>query len=271
MSEQPTIELNDERRMPQLGFGTFKIDDDDAAETIHTALDVGYWLIDTAAFYKNERGVGQGIGAWSDIFLTTKIWNDDQGHERTLAATSESLDRLGREYVDLLLIHWPCPKQNLYVDSWRALIELREQGRAKSIGVANFLPEHLHRIIDETGVTPAVNQIELHPAFQQRELRVVHDRLGIATQSWSPLGQGRGMDDPVIAEISEATGGSAAQVILRWHLQHGLSPIPKASSREHMADNFGALDFTLNDAQMTRIDALDDPAGRIGPDPAQLG
>lgn len=265
-----TMTLNDDRQMPQLGFGTFKIQNDDATEIVHNALDVGYWLIDTAALYENEAGVGKSIGEWSDIFLTTKIWNESQGFDRSKKAFARCLNRLGRDYVDLLLIHWPCPEKDLFVETWKAFIELRDEGLAKSIGVANFREEDLRRLVSETGVTPAINQIELHPSFQQRDMRKVHDEMGIVTQSWSPLGHGNAISSDVIRAVANETGQPAAAVIIRWHIQCGLSPIPKASSREHMEANFSALGFELSDKQMKRIDDLDDPEGRIGPDPADL-
>ncbi|MCJ8191546.1 aldo/keto reductase [Sphingomicrobium aestuariivivum] len=268
MSDQPHLTLNDDREMPQLGFGTWQVEEEDAAGVVKTALDVGYRLVDTAAIYENERGVGKGLEGREDIWLTTKIWNDDQGYAEAKTAFGHSLNRLGREDVDLLLIHWSCPQKDRFVDTWKAMIELREEGRAKSIGVSNFRREDLARIIEETGFAPAVNQIELHPSFQQRELRALHDELGIRTQSWSPLGQGKGMDADVVGRIAEETGQSPAAVIIRWHLQSGLLVIPKASSRAHMADNLSALDFTLSDAQMAAIDGLDRADGRIGPDPA---
>ena len=270
MTDYPTLALNDGRQIPQLGYGTWQIEDHKAPDAVATAIDVGYWLVDTAAIYQNERGVGEGLGEWADIFLQTKIWNESQGYDRTIRAAEKSLERLGRDHVDMLLIHWPCPAKGLFVDSWRALIELRDQGKAKSIGVSNFREEDLRRIIDETGVTPALNQVELHPSFQQRELREVHEELGIVTQSWSPLGQGKGMANEVVAAIAEETGQPESAVILRWHIQHGLCPIPKASSRDHIEANFKALSFTLSDEQMDRIDTLDDPDGRMGPHPADL-
>ncbi|MGB7408171.1 MAG: aldo/keto reductase, partial [Pontixanthobacter sp.] len=194
----PTLSLNDDRQIPQLGFGTWEIDPVDAAKAVHTALDAGYWLVDTAAVYKNEKEVGEGIGDWSDIFLQTKIWNASQGYDRTLKAADKCLERLGRDHVDMLLIHWPCPEKDLFVDTWKALIELRNAGKAKSIGVSNFREQDLKRIVDDTGVVPALNQIELHPTFQQRDMRKLHDEMGIVTQSWSPLGQGKAMDNDAI-------------------------------------------------------------------------
>lgn len=270
MTDYPTLALNDGRNIPQLGFGTWQIEEAVAPKAVKTAIDVGYWLIDTAAIYGNERGVGEGIGDWSDIFLQTKIWNDSQGYDRTLKAAEKCLDRLGRDHVDMLLIHWPCPEKDLYVETWKALIELRDQGKAKSIGVSNFREEDLERLADETGVVPALNQVELHPSFQQRDLRAAHEEMGIVTQSWSPLGQGGGMDADAIQKIAVETGQPASAVVLRWHMQHGLCPIPKSTSRDHIEQNFAALSFELSDDQMARIDALDDADGRLGPDPAKF-
>ena len=270
MPDTPTLTLNDGRKMPQLGFGTWQIDDDKAAEAVETALDVGYQLIDTAAVYGNERGVGDGLRGHEATWVTTKIWYESQGYDRTLRAMDKCLARLGRESVDLVLIHWPCPANELAVETWTALVELRTQGKAHSIGVSNFRAEDLEAVIEATGVAPAVNQIELHPGFQQRDLRELHRELGIATQSWSPLGQGAGLGHPAIQALAEETGEPASAVILRWHLQHGLATIPKATGRDHIAANFRALDFELTPDQMARIDALDDPHGRIGPDPAEL-
>ncbi len=270
MTDCPTLTLNDGRDIPQLGFGTWQIENDKAAEAVRTALEVGYPLVDTAAIYQNERGVGEGLSDHAGTWLTTKIWNESQGYDRTLKAMDKCLDRLGRENVDLVLIHWPCPEKGLAVETWKALVALRDQGKAKSIGVSNFRADDLKAVSDATGVVPALNQIELHPSFQQRALRAVHGDMGIVTQSWSPLGQGAGLDRPAIRTIADETGEPAAAVILRWHLQHGLCTIPKASSRDHIEANFRALDFTLSDDQMAAIDKLDDPEGRIGPDPAKL-
>lgn len=268
MTEQPHLTLNDGRRMPQLGFGTYKIADEDAVDAVRTAVEVGYELIDTAAIYHNEKGVGQSTPA--DLWLTTKIWNDDQGRDNVGKALDASLERLGRDHVDLLLIHWPCPDKKSYLESWEALIELREKGRAKSIGVSNFMLPQLEELERETGVVPAVNQVECHPHFQQRELRALHEGMGIVTQSWSPLGQGGAVNDDVIGAIADEIGQSPASVLLRWHIEHGLAPIPKASSEEHMRDNFSCLSFSLDDRQMARIDALDEEGGRIGPHPARF-
>jgi 2,5-diketo-D-gluconate reductase A len=205
----------------------------------------------------------------SDAFLTTKLWNDR--HRDADAALDESLALLGVDAVDLYLIHWPRPAEGAYVEAWRSLVALREAGKVRSIGVSNFLPEHIDAIVADTGVTPAVNQIELHPRFQQRAARDFHEAHGIVTQSWSPLGQGGELlRDPAIAAAAAKHGRSAAQVVIAWHLAHGLSVIPKAADAKHLSDNFAALDLTLDDEDIAAIDALDDPDGRIGPDPALL-
>ena len=268
--KQPTLTLNDGRIMPQFGFGTYLIENDDVEEAVNGALDIGYRLVDTAAIYRNEKGVGKSLQGHEDIWLTTKIWNEQQGYDEAKVAFDKCLGRLDREYVDLLLIHWPCPDKGKYVDTWKAFIDLQKEGKAKSIGVSNFMPEHLEKIIDTTGVVPAVNQIELHPRFQQHEARKVHKQLGIATQSWSPLGQGGGLDNDVISAIAKDLGASPAQVILSWHLQNDLLVIPKASSEEHQRDNLGALDFELSDEQMASINALDSQTGRLGPNPNEF-
>jgi len=264
----PTTILNDGREMPQFGLGTAQMPNDEAESLVATAIEEGYRLIDTAAMYKNEEGIGKALAGRPGIFLTTKIWNEDQGYERAKTAFRESLARLGRDEVDLLLIHWPCPEQDLYIETWKALIELREDGRTKSIGVSNFLPEHIDHLIEETGVTPAVNQIQMHPRWQQKDLRAYLRGKAIIAQSWSPLGQGQLLDNPTIAGIAEELGATPAQVILRWHLQGGCAPIPKSSSRERMAENLGALQVVLNRDHMAQIDAMDHPDGRWGPDPS---
>jgi len=263
-----TLTLNDGRTMPQLGLGTYKIPDSQAAMVVRQGIDAGFTLVDTAAIYGNERGVGDGVHG-SDVFLTTKLWNDRQGGPA--AALDESLALLGVDAVDLYLIHWPCPGQGDYVDAWKALIDLRAAGKARSIGVSNFLPDHLAAIIDATGVTPVVNQIELHPDFQQRDARAWHADHDIVTQSWSPIGQGKTLlDNPAIRRIADKHARSSAQVVLAWHLALGLSPIPKASSPDHLSDNFAALDLTLDDEDMTAIAALDRDDGRMGPDPRSM-
>jgi len=262
------ITLNDGRAMPQLGMGTWQIADAQAALIVRKGLDLGYRLVDTAAIYGNERGVGDGYKG-ADAFLTTKLWNNRQDDAE--AALDESLALLGVDAVDLYLMHWPAPGQGQFVAAWQAMIALRDAGKAQSIGVSNFMPEHLDAIIDATGVTPAVNQIELHPRFQQRENRAYHEARGIVTQSWSPIGQGKGLlEDEAIVRIAAKHARSAAQVVIAWHLANGLSVIPKASSTEHLSDNFAAQDFSLDQEDLAAIDAMDDPEGRIGPHPDSM-
>lgn len=271
MNSQPTLSLNDGHQAPQLGLGVWQVPDDEAAAIVAAAVKAGYRSIDTAAIYGNEAGVGRGLADAADVFLTTKLWNDSQGFDRALRAFEKSLQRLGRNGVDLYLIHWPAPTQDLYLDSWKALVRLREEGRAKSIGVSNFNIDHLERIIGETGVVPAVNQIELHPRFQQTALREFHARYGIVTESWSPLGQGKLLQDPAIAQIAAKHGKTAAQVIIRWHLDSGLMVIPKSANPTRIAQNIDVFDFSLDAADIDVIAALDDPNGRIGPNPSTFG
>ena len=267
-----TLTLNDGRTMPQLGMGTWRIPDSQAAMVVRQGLDAGFRLIDTAAIYDNERGVGEGYqrgDGFEGAFITTKLWNDRQ--DDAAAALDESLSLLGLDAVDLYLMHWPAPGQGQYVDAWKAMIDLREAGKTRSIGVSNFLPEHLDRIVAATGVAPAVNQIELHPDFQQRENRRYHEAHDIVTQSWSPIGQGKTLlDQDTITRIAHKHGRSPAQVVIAWHLAHGLSVIPKASSPEHLSDNHAALDLTLDDEDMAAIDAMDHADGRMGPHPQSM-
>lgn len=262
------LTLNDGRTMPQLGMGTWQIPDSQVAAIVRNGLDIGFRLVDTAAIYENERGVGDGYKG-SDAFLTTKLWNDRQGNPE--AALHESLALLGLDAVDLYLMHWPAPGQGQYVDAWKAMVALRDAGMTRSIGVSNFEPAHIEAIVAATGVTPVVNQIELHPNFQQREARAYHEAHGIVTQSWSPLGQGKTLlTDERIVRIADKHGRSAAQVILAWHLALGLSVIPKASDAEHLTDNFAAMDLALDDEDMAAIEAMDDAGGRMGPEPSSM-
>jgi 2,5-diketo-D-gluconate reductase A len=265
------ITLNDGRAIPQLGLGVWQTPAAATAEIVETALKSGYRHIDTAAAYGNEAGVGQGLAragiARSEVFVTTKLWNDSQGFEPALRAARESLQRLKLDYVDLYLVHWPAPRRGLYVETWRALIRLREEGLVRSIGVSNFGAEHLERIIGETGVTPAINQIELHPRFQQRELRAFHAARGIVTESWAPLGRARSLSDPVVQGLAAKHRRTAAQVIIRWHLDEGLVAIPKTARRERLPENFDVFGFTLDAEDRAAIAALDRADGRIGPDP----
>uniref|UniRef100_UPI00333F45BA aldo/keto reductase n=1 Tax=Castellaniella defragrans TaxID=75697 RepID=UPI00333F45BA len=270
-TNQPYVSFHDGRRAAQIGFGTWQIPEADAPAAIRTALETGYRSIDTAYIYYNEAGVGQGIAESGiprgELFVTTKVWNNRHGHDSTKAALRESLERLRLDYVDLYLIHWPVPKENHYLDAWEALIQLRDEGLAKSIGVCNFQAPHLQRLLDKTGVLPAVNQIELHPYFQQAELRAYHTDHDIQTEAWSPLGQGRALADPALAAIAHKHQASPAQVILRWHLQMGHMTIPKSATPTRIQENFNLFNLHLDPDDMAAIAALDKADGRIGPDP----
>jgi 2,5-diketo-D-gluconate reductase A len=266
----PRVSLRPHVAIPQLGFGVFQVPAKETEEAVARALDAGYRHIDTAAAYRNEGPVGQAIRASGipreEIFVTTKCFNDDHGHDKAKHAFKQSLERLELEHVDLYLIHWPVPAHDLYVETWQAFVELQSEGLVRAIGVSNFQPEHLERLVSETGVTPAINQVELHPYFQQAGLRHEHDELDVVTEAWSPLGQGLELEDPVIAEIAAAHSKTPAQAIIRWHVQLGNVVIPKSVTPERIVENFDVFDFQLSDAQMDAIRALD--AGRrIGPDP----
>jgi 2,5-diketo-D-gluconate reductase A len=271
LSAAPSLLLNDGRSMPQVGLGVWQTPPEATAEAVRAAMEVGYRLVDTAAAYGNEAGVGQGLriarAPRDQVFITTKLWNTDQGYDAALRAFDRSLERLGTDYVDLYLIHWPHPAADRYIDSWRALIRLKEEGRALSIGVSNFMIEHLRRIMAETGVAPAINQIELHPTFQQTDLRAFHAGQGIVTQSWSPLGQGRLLSHPEIARIAARHSKTPAQALVRWHIDSGLGVIPKSVNPERIAENFDVFDFRLDEEDRAAIDRLDNPSGRIGDDP----
>jgi 2,5-diketo-D-gluconate reductase A len=268
----PDITLNDGRTIPQLGFGVFKVDPAQTERIVSDALEVGYRHIDTAAIYGNEEGVGRAIAASGiprdELFVTTKLWNADQGSDSARAALATSLEKLGLDYVDLYLIHWPRPDLDRYVASWQTLEQLRGEGLTSSIGVSNFHRPHLERLLAETDTVPAVNQIELHPAFAQRELRAFGDEHGIRTEAWGPLGQGKYdlFSEEPIAAAAEAHGVTPAQVVIRWHLQHGIIVFPKSSTRERIAENFDVFGFELTDDELTAIDALD-RGQRVGADP----
>jgi 2,5-diketo-D-gluconate reductase A len=266
----PKISLHDGVEIPQLGFGVFQVPPEDTVEVTMQAFEAGYRHIDTAKAYQNEAQVGQAFRASGldrdEVFITTKCFNDDHGYEQAKEAFRASLDRLELDFVDLYLIHWPVPSQDKYVETWKAFIDLQRDGLVRSIGVSNFQPAHLHRIIDETGVTPSVNQIELHPRLQQPGLRREHEDLGIATEAWSPLAQGEVLDDPVIERLAEAHDKTTGQVTLRWHIQLGNIVFPKSVTPERIKENFDIFDFHLSDDEMAEIEQLD--AGeRIGPDP----
>ncbi|WP_225026243.1 aldo/keto reductase [Xinfangfangia pollutisoli] len=266
----PTLALNDGHSLPQLGFGLWQVPAAQTAEVTATALRLGYPLVDGAAIYGNEIGQGEGIRASGiareKIFVTTKVWNSEQGYDRTLKAVRDSLDRLGLPWVDLILIHWPTPARDLYLETWRALIKARDEGLCRSIGVSNFHQPHLQRLIGETGVVPAVNQVEVNPRLQQPGLRAFHAAQGIVTQSWTPLGQGKSFAAAPIAAAAARCGKSPAQVILRWHLQIGAAVIPRSTRAAGLAENLALFDFALTEAEMAAIAALDE-GQRCGPDP----
>ena len=267
---QPTILLNDGNSIPTVGLGVWQTPPEETQRAVEAALSTGYRHIDTAAVYGNETEVGHAIKCSGvprgDVFLVTKLWNADQGYDKGLKAFDTSAERLGVDYVDLYLIHWPVPEADLFVDSFKALAHLREQGRVRSIGVSNFAPEHLRTLVDSTGIVPAVNQVELHPRLPQQELRDVHAELGIATEAWSPLGQGGLLSDPVVAAVAEAHGKTPAQVLIRWHIQLGNIVIPKSVNPDRIASNFDVFDFELNSDDVASIATLDNGA-RLGPDP----
>ncbi|RGD56547.1 aldo/keto reductase [Kitasatospora xanthocidica] len=269
----PTVKLNNGVEIPQLGFGVFQVPDDQTTAAVAAALEAGYRSIDTAAIYGNETGVGRALAASGvareDLFVTTKLWNADQGYDATLRAFDASLAKLGLDHVDLYLIHWPTPARDLYLDTWRALKRLVEEGRIRAAGVSNFQPAHLQRLLDTSALVPAVNQVELHPGLQQAELRAFHAEHGIATEAWSPLAQGAVLDDPAITAIAARTGKSPAQVVLRWHLQLGNIVIPKSVTPARIRQNLDVFDFELTAQDMAAI-AAGDRDLRTGPHPDQF-
>ncbi|RFU84371.1 aldo/keto reductase [Streptomyces triticagri] len=273
MTSVPTRTLNNGVAMPQLGFGVFQVPDEETTPAVAAALRAGYRSIDTAAIYGNERGVGRALAdsgiARDELFITTKLWNADQGYDSTLTAFDASLDKLGLDHVDLYLIHWPTPARDLYADTWRALEKLYADGRTRAIGVSNFKAAHLERLLGSASVVPAVNQIELHPGLQQAELRAFHDRHGIATEAWSPLAQGAVLKDDAITEAAAAHGKRPAQVVLRWHLQIGNVVIPKSVTESRIRENLDVFDFELSPAEIDAITGLDRDL-RTGPDPDTL-
>jgi diketogulonate reductase-like aldo/keto reductase len=269
----PTVTLNNGVEIPQLGFGVFQVPDAETTAAVSAALEAGYRSIDTAAIYGNEAGVGRALAdsglARDELFVTTKLWNADQGYDATLKAFDTSLDKLGLDHVDLYLIHWPTPARDLYRESWKAIEKLVADGRIRAAGVSNFQPAHLDRLIAGSDLVPAVNQVELHPGLQQSELRAAHARLGIVTEAWSPLAQGAVLEDEAITTIAARHGKSAAQVVLRWHLQLGNVVIPKSVTPARIRENLDVFDFALTDDEMTAIAGLDRDL-RTGPHPDEL-
>jgi 2,5-diketo-D-gluconate reductase A len=266
----PLVTLNSGQQIPQLGLGVYKLGQDIAEDLIKSAIETGYRRIDTAAFYQNEVEVGAGVRnsglAREEIFVTTKIWNDDQGFDRSLKAIDESLSKLNIDYIDMLLIHWPKPQENLFVETWAAFQKAMESGKILGIGVSNFQPNHLEKLLAAGGTVPALNQIELHPGLQQVEVRKFNAAHGIATEAWSPLARGRFSEDPIVKRISDAHDRSAAQVIIRWHLQLGNLVIPKTATSSRLAENISVFDFELDNEDMSAIASLDSGL-RTGPNP----
>jgi 2,5-diketo-D-gluconate reductase A len=274
VSRIPDVELNDGASIPQLGFGVYKIPPDDTAEAVRTALEIGYRHVDTAAMYHNERGVGQGIRDAGidrgDVFITSKLNNGVHEPHAARRAFDETLAELGSDYVDLYLIHWPLPTRydGDFVSTWRTLEEFAGHGRARSIGVSNFQVPHLQRLAAATETVPAVNQIEAHPYLLNAAVRAYGAERGIVTEAWSPIARGKVLDDPVVTRIADAVGRTAAQVVLRWHLQRGDVVFPKSSSPQRIMENFALFDFELTQADLDAISALDrGEAGRVGPNP----
>jgi 2,5-diketo-D-gluconate reductase A len=270
----PIIRLNDGTEIPQLGFGVWRVRNEDSIPAVAKALAVGYRHIDTAALYRNEQGVGEAVRASGvpreEIFVTTKVWPSDYGREAAPAAVEASLRRLDLEYVDLLLLHWPAPGRDLYVETWQALERLAaDDDRVRAIGVSNFNDQHLRRLVAETDTVPALNQVELHPTLTQSDLRATHRELGVATEAWSPLGQSEDLRHPTIAAIAERVGRTPAQVVIRWHLQVGNIVIPKSVTPSRIEENVAVFDFELADEDIAAIDGLD-AGNRLGPDPARF-
>ncbi|MPY83129.1 MAG: aldo/keto reductase [Actinophytocola sp.] len=271
MAEIPSITLNNGVTMPQVGFGVFQVPSEATRAAVASALEAGYRSIDTATVYGNETEVGEAIAQSGvprdELFVTTKLWNADQGYDETARAFEKSLRKLGMDYVDLYLIHWPLPEVDRYRETWQAFEKLHADGKIRAIGVSNFQPHHLDRLAESSDVVPAVNQIELHPYLQQAEARRYHSEHGIVTEAWSPIGQGKGLlEDPSITEVAGKHGRTPAQVVLRWHLQLGNVIIPKSVTPSRIGENLDLFGFSLDDDDMATLGALDRD-GRIGPNP----
>ncbi len=267
----PSVRLNDDRTIPQIGLGVWQVPDDVATDACLAAFEAGYRHIDTAALYGNEEGVGRAIKASGiprdELFITTKVWNTDQGRDETIAAMEASLARLDLDYVDLYLIHWPTPDRGLYVETWETVLELQQRGSTISAGVSNFHPDHLRAVIAATGVTPVINQVELHPWLPQRAVRAADDELGIVTEAWSPLASGGLIDDAVLAGIGAKYGKTPAQVMVRWHLQIGNVVLPKSVTPARIVENIDVFDFELDADDLIAIESLEDETRRTGPNP----
>jgi 2,5-diketo-D-gluconate reductase A len=274
LEQMPQLTLNSGQRIPQLGLGVYKVSQDIAVDLVKNAVDAGYRRIDTAALYGNEAEIGQGVRecglAREELFITTKIWNDRQGYDEALVAIDESLNRLNIEYVDMLLIHWPCPTQNLFVETWAAFQEAQKGGKIRGIGVSNFQPAHLEKLIAAGGTIPALNQVEMHPGLQQSDVRAFDAKHGIATEAWSPLARGKFADNEQLESIASAHNKSITQVIIRWHIQLGNLVIPKTSNADRLAENIDVFDFELNEEQMKTIASLDSGM-RTGLNPDEFG
>jgi 2,5-diketo-D-gluconate reductase A len=275
MTQVPNVRLNNGVEIPQFGFGVWQVPPDETAQTVRAALDAGYRHIDTAQMYGNEEGVGRALAesglSRDEVFLTTKLDNDGHGYDTALRRLDESLGKLGTDHVDLYLIHWPRPREDRYVETWRGFEKAAAEGKTRAIGVSNFTVATLERLAAETGTVPAVNQIELHPGFVQAELRRYHADHGIATEAWSPIGQGQGLlDEPALAELAQRYGKTPAQVVLRWHVQLGHIVFPKSVRPERMRENIDVFDFELAPEDVEAVSALES-GGRLGPDPDHFG
>ena len=272
-ANMPQIKLNNGQQIPQLGLGVYQLQPTQAADLVTAAIETGYRRIDTAALYMNEAEVGQGIRESSvpreDIFVTTKIWHDRHGYETTLEAVDESLAKLDIDYVDMLLIHWPAPAQDKFVETWQAFQDVVKTGKVRGIGVSNFHPMHLHKLLAAGGTVPALNQVELHPALQQAELRSYNSSHGIATEAWSPLARGRFHNEAVIVKIAKKHGKTPTQVIIRWHIDLGNLVIPKTAHADRLLENISVFDFGLDEHDMAAIAALDS-GFRTGPNPEEF-